>query len=248
MLLDDLLTSAKQTLVERLASPLLGSFAVAWCAWNYKFLVILFSSASVSQTFDLIEKIAFPDAWSIFARGIFYPLASASVYVFLYPYPARYIYEFTLKRQREINQTKQRIADETPLTREESRRLRAEFVQRERTHAGQVQELTNEITRLNAALDSKQALASPPELSPAERLYDRLEPSQFRLLQAVEELGSPVSESELVSTSKEKRVKTEYDIGELVRRRLLRRNSDGDGYSLDFTHDGRRALLDGKKD
>lgn len=71
MLLDDLLTSAKQTLVERLASPLLGSFAAAWCVWNYKFLVVLFSSAGVSQTFALIEKFAFPDAWSILIRGFF---------------------------------------------------------------------------------------------------------------------------------------------------------------------------------
>ena len=84
MLIDDLLTSAKQTLTERLASPLLGSFAAAWCTWNYKFLVILFSSAGVSQTFGLIEKFSFPDVASIFTRGIIYPLLSAVAYVFFY--------------------------------------------------------------------------------------------------------------------------------------------------------------------
>jgi hypothetical protein len=246
MLLDDLLTSAKQTIVERLASPLLGSFAVAWCAWNYKFLVILFSSTGVTQTFALIQAISFPDAWSILTRGIAYPLFSAGAYVFLYPYPARFIYEFTLRRQREINQTKQRISDETPLTLEESQKLRAEFVARERAHNDQVQRLNEEVARLNAALDLKTNPSPAPELSPAERMYDSLELGQLRLLQVVETSNGPMLESELVKASKESRVKTEYDIGELVRRKLLHRDFDQSkrGYTVEFTHSGRKALLD----
>lgn len=84
-MLDDLLKSAKETIADRLASPLLGSFAVTWCLWNYKFLVILFSAAGVSQTFKLIETIAFPDTWSLIMRGTLYPLGSALLYVFAYP-------------------------------------------------------------------------------------------------------------------------------------------------------------------
>jgi hypothetical protein len=247
--LDELLTSAKQSLLDRLANPLLGSFAVAWCAWNYKFLVILFSSASVSQTFALVDTIAFPDKWSIFRRGLLLPLTSACVYVFLYPYPARFIYEFTLKRQREITQTKQRIADETPLTLEESRRLRVEFIERERADNEQVQRLTEEISRLNSALDLKSESTSPVRITFDEPLVKKLEPNQFQLLQLIEKLGSPVLESQLIGSSESSQVETEYEVGELVRKQLLLRRFDLSRreHTLEFTHDGRKELLAAKK-
>jgi len=249
-MLDDVINSTKQSLVERLASPLAGSFVVAWCLWNWKFLVILFSATTVSQTFDLVERLAFPDWTAIVMRGLILPLLTAVGYIFIYPYPARFIYEFNLHRQREIAQTKQRIADETPLTLEESRRIRADYVDRERKNKEVVEELNEQIARLNAALDAaKEAPETPAELSSAERLYDKLEPSQFFLLHILEKAGSPALEKELIEKSPEPTVKTEFDIGELERRKLLHRNYDASrrGYTLEFTHAGRRALLDSKK-
>ena len=246
MLLDEIIASAKQTLTERIASPLLGGFLVSWSLWNWKFLVILFSDATVSQTFSMIERIAFPDSVVLFTRGFLYPLLTAAAYIFVYPYPARFVYAFTLRRQREINQTKQRIADETPLTLEESRRLRAEYVEHERKNNEMIQRLNEEVARLNAALDAVTKHEPQPALSAAERIYDRLEPTQVFLLRILEKGGSPALESELIEKSPEPRVKTEFDIGELERRKLLHRNFDQSKgkYTLEFTHEGRRALLD----
>ncbi len=248
MVLDDIITSTKQSFAERLASPLLGSFVAAWCVWNWKFLVILFSAATVSQTFALIEKYVYPDSMAIMTRGVLYPLITAAAYIFIYPYPARFIYAFTLRRQREINETKQRIADETPLTLEESRRIRAEYIEHERKNNEQIQRLNEEVARLNAALDSGTKPEAKPELSAADKLYDRLEPTEVFILRALEEIGSPALESELIKTSPEPKIKTEFAIGELERRKLLHRNFDQDrrGYTLQFTHDGRRALLENR--
>jgi hypothetical protein len=249
-MIDELLKSAKETLAERLASPLLGGFAVAWCFWNYKFLVILFSAAGVSQTFKLIDTVAFPDSWSLVTRGGVYPLVSALLYVFAYPYPARIVYTFTLKRQREVNQIRRQIEEETLLTLEQSRTLRAEYVQLERKNQGSVDRLNTEISRLSAALDQVQRESEGgTHLAPAERLYAALEPTQLSLLQLLEKRGGKVPEAELIKGSTESRVKAEFDLGELERRNLIHKNFDQDlrVYTFQFTHEGRRALLGGGK-
>jgi hypothetical protein len=245
-MINDLLTSVKETIAERLASPLLGSFVVAWALWNYKFLVILFSAASITQTFKLIETISFPDQTSMLFRGAVYPLASALLYVFVYPYPARFVYTFTQKRQREINQAKRQIEEETLLTLEQSREIRAEFVQLERKHQETIDRLNSDISRLNAALDlAQKSSSSKPDISPAEKLYGKIEPSQLALLKQLEEAGGNATEDNLVLESIEPKVKAEFDLGELERRKLVRKEYSQDlhTYTIEFTHEGRRVLL-----
>jgi hypothetical protein len=248
-MLTDILESAKQSLFERLSSPLLGAFFLSWCAWNWKFLVILLSDTSITTTFSLIESIAFPDYSTTIFRGLVFPLLSACAYVFIYPYPARFVYDFTLRRQREINQTKQRISDETPLTIEESRRIRSEYIEKERSHVALVQELSDEIARLNEALGArdKQIKASPP--SDAEIPHDRLDESQLELLRLLEMTGGESPEQDLIQQSSETKVKTEFNIGELERRDLVSRHysNRARAYIVAFTHDGRRALIESQQ-
>ena len=244
-MLDDLLKPAKESIAERLASPLLGSFVVAWCLWNYKFLVILLSAASVSQTFVLVESVAFPDAWAVLGRGVLYPFLSAAAYVFLFPYPARVVYGFTHRRQKEINRLRQQIDDETPLTIEESRNLRTEYLERDRRRQELVDRLTSEVTSLTAALEQANVPPAPAPISATEKLYGALEPRQLVLLQTLERAGGPATEGALIEGSKEPKVTTEFDLGELERRKLLRKNFNQAEreYTYEFTHEGRRVLL-----
>jgi hypothetical protein len=213
----------------------------------------LFSDATVSQTFALVDKVAFPDMFTALTRGLLYPLLTAVTYIFVYPYPARFVYAFTLRRQREVNAIKQAIADETPLTLEESRRLRSEYVEHERMSDERVQKLHEEIARLKAALDS--AATPEPKLEPLAqpnlgKLLSRspieLEPTQVFLLKIIEKVGGPATVSELLKKSMQPKVKTEFDIGELEKRKLLRRGFNGRlrEETLEFTHEGRRALLE----
>jgi len=246
MALEEILASAKQTLLERITSPLLGSFFLAWCAWNWRFLVVLFSDTSVTQTFGLVDNQIYPDLVTFLAHAVFFPMLSAAVYIFIYPYPARFVYAFTLRRQRETNQIKQQIADETPLTLEESLRLRSEYVAHERKNTETVQRLNEEIARLNVALDASVTPKTKPDVSAPRTASPRLEPAQVSLLQILEQVGGPALVSQLVQRSPEPRVKTDFDIGELERLGLLTRgwNSDQGENTLDFTHEGRRALLE----
>lgn len=212
--------------------------------------MIVFSDATVSQTFSLVDKLAFPDSYAIATRGVTLPLLSALAYIFIYPYPARMIYAFTLRRQREINETRQRIVEETLLTVEESQRIRAEYVEYDRRNKETVERLREEITRLNVALEAATKVAPKSELTQAERIYNQLETTQLFLLRLLEKIGSPALESELIKKCPEPQVRTEFDIGELERRKLVSRDYDQNrsGYTVAFTHDGRRALLESKQD
>lgn len=249
-MIDDLLKSAKETIAERLTSPLLGSFLIAWCLWNYKFLVILFSAASVSQTFKLIETVAFPDAFSIISRGVAFPLISAIFYVFFYPYPARYVYAFTLQRQKEINQIKRQINEETPLTIEESRRIRVDYLQLERKSQESIDRLNEEVLRLKAALDQKQKEESDKTKIPPPALRsNNIDPSQLSLLRIIDENGGRATLSLIMKKSLESKVRTDFDIGELEKMGLIKRGYDPNlrQATIEFTHEGRRVFLnDGK--
>lgn len=248
-MLDEILASAKDSLLERLSSPLLGSFVLSWCAWNYKFLVILFSDASVTQTFKLIENIAFPTLSSVILNGILLPLGSALAYIFLYPYPAKFIYGFTQRRQKEINDIKKKIADETPLTIEESRLIREEFRERDRKSQEQIDKLTQELSRLQSSKarsnKSEKVLANT-----ANALYPKeITESQLSILKRIEEAGGRMAESQIISGAVDKKVKVEFDLGELVEMKLLDRDFSNreHEYFYVFTHLGRKTVLnDGK--
>src|SRR4029453_10496719 len=68
-----------------------------------------------------------------------------------YPYPARFVYGFTHRRQREINKLRQQIEDETPLTIEESRKLRAQYPEIDRRKQETIDRLNKEIEQLRNA-------------------------------------------------------------------------------------------------
>ena len=247
-MLDELLKSAKESLMERLASPLLGSFALSWCLWNYKFLVVLFSNASVPTTFKLVDSIAFPDTYTLLIRGFLLPALTAAAYIFVYPYPAKFIYGFTRRRQREVNELRKQIENETPLTLQESRTIRAEIFQLEKKNQETIDRLNGEITRLNLELQS--ARLPPPEkeaVLPNDRpKREALSLTQLALLQSLEQAGGKALESYLTRKSAEPKVKTEFDIGELEGRGLLHKNYDRQEsqYTYEFTHEGRRAFLE----
>lgn len=245
-MIDDLLTSTKESIAERLASPLLGSFVVAWALWNYKFLVILFSAASVSQTFKLIDTIAFPDWKVTLLRGAVLPLVSALIYVFVYPYPAKLVYTFTQRRQREINQAKREIEEETLLSLEQSRIMRLEFSQKEHKLQETIDQLNAEVSRLNAEMEvAQKASFNRPDLTPAEKMYGNITPSQLAMLKLLRDSGGKVIEPQLISESGPDKVQAEFDLGELLRKKLIQKeyNNIRRVYEVEFKHEGRRVLL-----
>lgn len=247
-MLDEILKSARQQIVDRLSSPLLGSFAIAWCLWNYKFFVILFSAASVTRTFELIETFVFPDPSSVLIRGILLPAATALAYIFFYPYPARFVFGFTQRRQREVNELRQQIEDETLLTAEESRRIRNQVIAAEVAHRKVVDQLNEEVSKLRDALTA--ATSSPEKRSTKEtRLTAATKPSlthgQVELIEFLfRKGGKGVDLDHVRANLKQSEVELDFNLGELESQNLIERAIDDreDTY-ISFTHEGRRIAM-----
>lgn len=250
-MLEDLLKAARDQVADRLASPLLGSFLVSWCLWNYKFLVILFSAATVSQTFHLIETVAFPDRASIALYGVLLPLLTAAAYIFAYPYPAKLVYGFTRRRQREILELRRKIEDETPLTIEDSRRIRAEVLQAEQKHREEIDRMAQDLTRAREELEKIKpaTVSAPPKLATPPKISPLLESGQRELLRKLERQGGKASREVLLPKTGQAKVRTEFDLGELERLDLLSKDYDqneGD-YVYELTHEGRRVVIKDSK-
>lgn len=158
---------------ERLLSPLLGTFAISWCAWNYKFLVILFSAASVTTTFQLIEAYAFPNLTTLLLKGFAAPLATTLAYVYFYPWPARVVFEAWRKSQLEIAKIRRKYDEETPVSHAEARELRAaryrleEELEKSQQQLAQLRADYNEFRRLHSQnLERSAEVGSPSASSP----------------------------------------------------------------------------------
>ncbi len=143
---EDFIKGIRDYISDRFMSPLGASLTVSWCAWNYKALLIVFSGESAIRKIHLIHLV-YQDAgysWLHLAVG---PLITAAFYILVFPYPSNWVYSYSLRRRKEALSLKRSIEDQTVLTQEESRSIRARFEEIEREHTG-------EALRLNGRIDS----------------------------------------------------------------------------------------------
>lgn len=139
-MLDDLTKEIKAQLYERVKSPLFGAFALSWVVWNYRVLVALVSDLKFAEKMEFIDK-AYPSALELSLHGALGPLVSAILFLWLYPYPARWMYSYWATQQKELKKVQQRIEDETPLTQEEANALRKAGLLQVREFQAQLKEL-----------------------------------------------------------------------------------------------------------
>ena len=122
-MLSDAITSVKAYLYDRAVSPLMGSFIVSWMIWNYKFLLVLIAPISVYEKLWMFENAFFQDFHSAFGVGLILPLFTALVYLFIFPYPAKWVYKFWLKQQNIMTSLKQKLNENRLLSLVESREI-----------------------------------------------------------------------------------------------------------------------------
>lgn len=211
-MIDDVTKSIKAQLYDRISSPLFSSFLISWAAWNYKFIIVVLSGTQAKEKFLLIDLI-FPDVLSVFLRGGMFPLFTALAIIFIYPYPARFIYRFSRLRHQELKVIQTEIDDSTPMTKEEAKKLRRDALTKseelesqleknrlEATHLKErIVELQREIEAISKGTASSVVSSEPPQRPDIEQdPYDRvnvgnngeksnLENSDFKLPQISEE-------------------------------------------------------------
>ncbi|MBF8704701.1 hypothetical protein [Pseudomonas putida] len=123
-MLNDIATTIKAQLYDRITSPLLGSFILSWCLWNWKVLLILVSNLSATEKITYIELNFFPTAKAYVSNGLAAPLLLTLIIIYLYPIPAKIIYRKTRNDHRDLKEIQQSIEDSTPMPMEDARALR----------------------------------------------------------------------------------------------------------------------------
>lgn len=123
-MLEELSKTVKAQLYERVSSPLLGSFLIAWCGWNYKFVLVLISSMDAEKKLAYINAVLYPSIYARLLEGFTYPLLTSLLLIFVYPLPARWIYSYSRRQQVLLKKLQQVIDEETPLSMEDARELR----------------------------------------------------------------------------------------------------------------------------
>lgn len=248
--MEDWIKSMQMHLYERVTSPLGSAFVFSWALWNYRFLVILFSDESTSETFRLIDETHFYSHVEIFLRGFIYPLASALIFIYAYPIPAQHVYQYWKNRQKKLLEIRREIEDQTPLTIKESNQIRQEMYRQAHDARSEIESREREIQHLKDQISAMQKTGTK-EISEKEEKSDSLEKnyrkitlSQAEVLRFLADKNGFAYDGQLSANDPSVRLQRDYDIGELSQIGLIRRDSDDEGSAgWSLTHDGRGYLL-----
>lgn len=253
-MLNDLSKSIKAQLYERVSSPLLASFVISWAIWNYRFILVLVSSMSAPEKFVYIDAQIFPTAQQVFFYGSLYPLITALVLIFIYPIPAKYVYRYWRKRQRDLKEIQQSIDDETPLTKEEARQIRQEALIASIEYDKVLQSRSAETARLKELIQELQNEKSNihetdenPDNNRQTGSSRELDDEQMQMLERIAKSSSGVLQKLLIQNSKDN-ILAEYNIGELVNGEYVSKTVDRENrdYRIKATHKGRATIVNNR--
>lgn len=180
-MLNDIATNIKAQLYDRVSSPLLGSFIVSWCLWNWKFLLVLTSGLAVTEKITYIDLNIFNSPSKYILNGLAFPAAITLLIIYIYPIPAKIIYRVTRGHQRDLKGIQQSIDDETPMPLAEARELRQLLrsvqAQHEEELVGKISEnasLKNNLLSLNSDIQSlQQQLSTAHQLAEQSRTVEQ---------------------------------------------------------------------------
>ncbi|HAT8534130.1 TPA: hypothetical protein I7148_11935 [Vibrio vulnificus] len=156
-MLSDPYNSLKVYLHDKNTSPLFGSVLISWSAWNYKFILLILSKLSYPEKLEMIDVI-YNSSYDLYITAILGPLLTAFLYIFVFPFPSKFVFEYSLKRQDELNKIKQRISNNQLITLEKSQTLRKRISELNIEHAKELEENESKIeflTKKNSELESE---------------------------------------------------------------------------------------------
>lgn len=138
--MDDFLKDLKFAVNDRLRSPILGTFLISWISWNFSTVILVFGSGEFDKKIIMLEKL-YPSNFSYFWQGLVYPFASASAFVLIYPFIARWTFLYWIKQLKKTKEKQTKIDDETPLTLEDIQELKKSFYDRSRNQEIEIDRL-----------------------------------------------------------------------------------------------------------
>lgn len=190
----DIWASIVSQIHERTTNPLTFSFVISWLIWNYRFIFIAFSELPVKEKLSLIKSF-YPD-WHIAGQeGFVYPLLTSLAYVFIYPFIAIVVINFSRDQQiRQANSIK-RLEKERLLTREDATALQRRH-EKSRAKASEIEgQLQLELSDLREALQSAENEISKLQNKIPTPSFDKLKQEVVESFQASQNLESNLDNS-----------------------------------------------------
>jgi len=154
---DEFFSSVKAYLFDRMSSPFVGAYFFSWLAFNIKLVMVLFSGLDTYDKLDFIDWY-FRFDLLVYCHIWVYPLVASLLYVFVLPYPSRFVLSYTLKQNYKNLLIRQKIENETPLTKVLAAQLRKELKELRDAAGNKDGEIDNLRQELRAANEKGEAL------------------------------------------------------------------------------------------
>ncbi len=250
-MIEDILTNIKAQLYERAVSPLMGSFIFSWLVWNYKLIILVFSDEKVIEKYRIINEILYASPRELILLSFIYPTITAALYLFAYPYPARYTYQFTRNRQKEISDIKRKIEEETLLTAKESQSLRREINSLEEEYQklfskkdSQIEFMKSENLRLQSESVPKKKSVSEKTTKPAKADDKKLNKIQENILIIISNQNALIREMDMLQLLGKNTTESKFYLNDLQTSGYIVRTIEADrGPVFELTPHGRAYMV-----
>lgn len=245
--MEEFTKSIKAHLYERATSPLLGSFVMSWLLWNFKIVLVVISSMSPTDKIMYIDLLSAIDADHWFTRSLIFPLVTSIAYIFLFPFPARFVFVYSRRQQLKTKLMQQQIDNETPITREEARDIRAESHRIALEFEDETKRLREKVQLLMGESAEKDEIISSLRYEMAQRHFtkssDELSSSQLEVLETICNNPKPIAKELFLKTPNRRRVDVEVDLDTLLERGLINDTNFGGEPHVLATAAGRKFLV-----
>lgn len=155
-MIEDIIKSVKASLYERSTSPLFGALAISWILWNYRVWLVVFSGMPALDKIGYLQEAMYTDPWE---KAIFLaigPVITAALFLFVYPYPAKWVFRFWRRKQKELRDIRTEIEGDTLLSLEESRRIRGQLIEIQKEYDEQLRKASQDLERTKQQLVERQ--------------------------------------------------------------------------------------------
>jgi hypothetical protein len=209
---------------------LFSSLLLSWISWNHRFVFALLSSADAEKKFEYIDQTLYP-TWIVISKvGVGYPILSALFLIFVFPYPSRWVYSYARNEQKKLKEIQQRIDDETPITHEEARALKAAIRKADADFEREMDAKNKLILKLREEIASLEATSEKPvnitseksEASPRQESIE-LDKRSMAILRQIASSTSGIERQQIVSGQNEQdRLMNQFSLDELLRHDFVR--------------------------
>jgi hypothetical protein len=164
----DTLGGLRSLFKERSVSPLMPAFIISWLMWNYRVAIIILSGEDLDTKFSMIDKI-FSTLYIHILDGVLIPISFALAYIYLYPLVSLPIYSFSLNRQRDLREARQKADKEKLLSEQDKEKILAFAYDQKIKSQKQIDQQLQEIEQLNAKINQLEEAKLPPSPTPETR-------------------------------------------------------------------------------